>query len=64
MFSEEKDEIRDFNKLASCKGIVVANSSFSWWCAYIGNAKKVIAPKQYYTDGVNRTKYPKEWQTL
>lgn len=62
-FSEGQDEIADMNLLASCKAVIMANSSFSWWAGYLSKGK-VIAPKAYYTDGVVRTKYPKEWITL
>lgn len=62
-FSEGHDEITDMNMLASCKGVIMANSSFSWWGAYLSKGK-IIAPKAYYTDGVQRTKYPKEWLVL
>lgn len=59
-FSEGHDEVEDLNIMASCKGIIMANSSFSWWAAYLSNAK-VIAPKAWYTDGQERTKCLKEW---
>lgn len=59
-FSEGHDEVQDLNIMASCKGIIIANSSFSWWAAYLSNAK-VIAPKAWYSDGLERTKCPKEW---
>lgn len=59
-FSEGRTELEDMNLLASCKGIITANSSFSWWSAYLSNAK-VIAPKRWYSDGVERTFCPKEW---
>lgn len=62
-FSEGKTEVEDMNLMASCKGIVMANSSFSFWAAYLSNAK-VIAPKQWYTDGIIRTKLLPEWQTI
>lgn len=62
-FSEGHDEIQDLNIMASCKGIIIANSSFSWWAAYLSNAK-VIAPKAWYADGVERTKCPSSWIRL
>lgn len=60
------DEIADMNKMAGCKDIIMANSSFSWWAAYLNPnpIKKVIAPKQWFSDGVERVKLPKEWLTL
>ena len=62
---EMGDEVEDFNLLASCRGIIGANSSWSWWAAYLcpHSAKKIVFPsaKNWYSDGVERTKCPKEW---
>lgn len=60
------DEITDFNLLASCKDQIIANSSFSWWAAFLNPnpSKRVIAPKQWYSDGQERTKLPKEWEKI
>lgn len=59
-FSEGKSEVEDMNSMAGCKGIIMANSSFSWWAAYLSDAK-VIAPKAWYTDGIERTKCHESW---
>lgn len=55
------DEIDDFNAMASCKGQILANSSFSAWAAFVNPNpdKKIVAPKLYYSDGIERTKLPK-----
>ena len=60
---QKGNEIEDFNLLASCKHQIIANSSFSWWAAFLNpnETKKVIAPKSWYADGVQRTVLPKEW---
>lgn len=60
VFSDETDPIRAMNKMAGCKGIIMANSSFSWWAAYLSGGK-VVAPKAWYTDGIERTKCPESW---
>lgn len=61
-FSEGNDELTDLNLMASCKGHIIANSSFSWWGAYISPySKKVVAPKLWYTDLKQRTLCPDEW---
>lgn len=62
-YSEGKTELEDLNTMASCKGIIIANSSFSWWSAYLSSAK-IIAPKAWYTDGIERTKCLNEWKRL
>ena len=59
-FAENNTEIEDLNLMAGCKGVIMANSSFSWWGAFLSNGK-VIAPKQYYSDGVERTKLLEKW---
>mgnify|MGYP001617763519 FL=1 len=58
-------ELEDFNTLASCDGIIGANSSFSYWAAYLNPnpAAKIVFPsvKNWYSDGVERTKCPESW---
>lgn len=63
---EGQSEIDDFNMAASCEGHIIANSSFSWWYAYVcpNPAKKVIYPKQWFTDGVKRVTFPPTWQEI
>ena len=63
---EKGNEIEDFNLLASCNGIIGANSSFSWWAAFLNpnpDIKRVF-PKNWYADGVQRTKLPDNWITI
>jgi len=59
-FSEGKTEIEDMNLMASCNGHIIANSSFSWWAAYLGKGK-VVAPLDWYTDKKERTSCPETW---
>lgn len=54
-------EIEDLTMISSCKGVIIANSSFSWWGAFLSDAKKVVAPKAWYSDGRERTKLLKDW---
>jgi hypothetical protein len=60
-------EIEDFNMMASCTGHIIANSSFSWWAAYISPyTQKVVAPslKNWYSDGIERTVCPTNWKRI
>lgn len=64
---EHTTEVEDLNAMASCKGIIMANSSFSWWAAFLGDPnKKVIAPREdrWFVDGKKRTDIPVEWKQL
>lgn len=57
-------ETDDLNAMASCKAIIGANSSFSWWAAYLGEHEKVVFPKIWFVDGVQRTELLDEWTQL
>lgn len=65
-FSEGRSEEEDLKLMASCKSNIIANSSFSYWAAWLNPNpdKKVIAPKQWYSDGIERTKCPEQWIRL
>lgn len=67
-FIENNDELEDFNMMASCKSIITANSSFSWWAAWLcpNPTKRIIAPKEstWFRDGIIRTKVPTEWEQI
>lgn len=60
---EGGSELEDFNMMSSCKSNIITNSTFSWWAAWLNPnyGKTVVAPKMWFTDGIQRTKLPKEW---
>jgi hypothetical protein len=58
IISSQNSSIIDFQILGAGKVIVVANSSFSWWAAYLSEqATKIFAPK-YWLGFKVKKKYP------
>lgn len=53
----------DFFIMKTCKHIIMANSSFSWWAAWLNNNpdKQVLYPK---TNWAETDFYPKEWTII
>lgn len=65
-FSEGRNDVEDLNYMASHKGIIGANSSFSWWGAYLSGADKIIFPKGWFSN-INDDQFigvKKEWLRL
>jgi hypothetical protein len=56
-YSESNSMIVDFQLIQSSNLIIVANSSFSWWAAYLSDAERIIAPQYWLGFKVNK-EYP------
>lgn len=64
IFVEESNELKALAMMTTCTGgMICANSSFSWWGAFLGahkHRKPVIVPKNWFKGGVGNL-FPSEW---
>ncbi len=65
-FVETENAYTDFYLMGCCQHHIIANSSFSWWAAWLNtnSSKRVIAPKQWFAKTDAPDIYPKDWIRL
>jgi hypothetical protein len=67
-FNDGDHNYEDLRLMAACKHHIIANSSFSWWGAWLNPdpAKIVVGPTQWFADPgkSNPDILPKTWQTI
>ena len=67
MISESDDNLIDMCILTLCNYHIIANSSFSWWGAWLAESNKVIAPKTWFGPAANLDDsdiVPEEWERI
>lgn len=61
-----KRDYHDLYLMSSCKHNIIANSSFSWWGAWLNRNvdKMVIAPKKWFVNHDSEDRLPQSWVKL
>lgn len=62
-FNEGKDSWKDMLLMSQCKHNINANSTFSWWGAWLNKnpEKIVVVPERFFLLNVTKDIYPDEW---
>ena len=62
-WNKGKEAYRDMQLMALCKYHIIANSSFSWWGAWLNDAEDgiTIAPQQWYSRGNKPSPASESW---
>jgi len=64
----KKNDIEEFEYMIKFKNIIIANSSFSWWAAYLDDKDKIIySPKNWFVNTCELQTHdlrPKHWNII
>lgn len=63
---EGKTEQEDLILMSKCKHNIIANSSYSWWAAWLNcnNKKIVIAPKEWFSNNKKTNIISNDWLSI
>jgi hypothetical protein len=68
LIDSNEDTYYDFFVMQKCNHNIIANSSFSWWAAYLNQNKnkKIIAPQNWFADSslITNDLFPPTWIKL
>jgi hypothetical protein len=68
IISEGNSSYHDLYLMTQCSDFIIANSTFSWWGAWLANTGRVIAPSKWF--GPNNAHlntqdlYPEHWEII
>jgi glycosyltransferase involved in cell wall biosynthesis len=64
VFATCQEDWEDLILMSTCKGHIIANSTFSWWGAWL-SGNETIAPNKWFTNEINASDvYCEGWKSL
>jgi hypothetical protein len=70
-YMENNSEYMDMTLMSLCENNIIANSSFSWWAAYLNKNvdKTIVCPYNYvksdsFASHLNGSYYPENWKAI
>ncbi len=65
-FSNNRSDLEDLKQMSEAAHNIIANSTFSWWSAWLNKnkAQRVIAPHPWTNDNTHRDILPENWETI
>ena len=49
-FEKSGDQNKAMRSLSLCDALIIGQSSFGWWAAYISNRSEVVAPRSMFNE--------------
>lgn len=63
--NENSKAWRDMAMMSACKHHIIANSTFSWWGAWLSDTKEeTVCPVRFLNDTITKDIYPDKWIKL
>lgn len=64
IIKHQHDAIYDIFLMAKAQGMIISNSTFSWWAAWLNNGDQVIAPTRWFVTLENPPMYSQKWKLI
>ena len=65
-FANNQSDLQDLKQMSQAAHNIIANSTFSWWSAWLNKNKgqRVIAPRPWTNENTHKDILPERWETI